>query len=244
MKNEIKNFLAELSINQEEINKIATDAARKAITRELESYYNDYDSPFRKEIRKYLEAHQPPINLTLPDCTEIINSGLTAEIDKICSEISVKNYAATLRKALTGLPTREDGSITITDLGNKLCEHVEFTEYGDYLSITLEDEPYEGFIKASLAIVEEGEKREYNFTLSRNNHKEKFYHILSMPFGTNDEWKSRNIKVKTEDNTVIEIPSFAGVHSDVILAVIASVIIHNVAIDVDTYDFIEEYGNN
>lgn len=242
MKNEIKNFLAELSIDQEEINKIATDAARKAITREVESYYNDYDSTFRKEIRKYLEANQPPVCLSLPDYAEIVNSGLTAEIDKICSEISVKNFAQALRIALTGIPLRQEGYITITDFGNELLKHVDFSEYGDNLSILIENTDYADFLKVTLSITEDGEGRNYVFQIHKAHIEQQYYNILAMPYGTNDEMKYRNIKVKTEDNTVIEIPSFAGVHSDSALSVIASLLIHNTPIKIDTYDFLEEYG--
>lgn len=241
MKNEIKNFVSEFSIDQDEIKKVATEAARKAITKEVEEFYLGYNSPFRKEVRRYLEENQPSVTLDLPDYAEIINSGLTAEIDKICSEISVKNFAHSLRKALTGVPVDEDGCISITGLGKMFGEHVEFEQPDDGVIIKLEDNPHisGGYLDVVLIITEDGEKREYHFSLIKTNIKEQKYSILSMPFGTDNEYKYRNIRVKTENNTIVEIPSFAGVHSDESLSILASILIHNIPIKVDTYYFEE-----
>lgn len=244
MKNKIKNFVSEFTIDQEEIKKAATEAARKAILKEVNDFFTGYDSPFRKEVRKYLEANQPPVTFQLPEFAEIINKGLTEEIDNLCSEIGIKKYAHTLRQALTNVPVREDGTITITDLGNMLYEKAFMDEYGDKVSLKVEDENYKGYPKVTLSLTEDGEDNEYQFGLCAIDlatvDENPLYHVMSMPHSRNSY---SNIRIKNAEGVKIEIPSFAGVGSDSILAVIASLLIHNIPIRRDT-DWYEKHHDS
>ncbi len=73
------------------IQKAAQEAATKATLREIEDYYSGLCSPYRKQLREYLEKNAPSVHLELPEFSELLSKSLSAEIENIVKKNVLKS---------------------------------------------------------------------------------------------------------------------------------------------------------
>lgn len=79
------------------IQKAAQEAATKAALREIEDYYCGFDSPYRKQLREYLQENAPSTRLELPEFSEMLSKSLSAEIENIVNKKCVISTQLTRR---------------------------------------------------------------------------------------------------------------------------------------------------
>lgn len=238
MANEIVAPVLNIAELQEVANKAAMDAAKSAIN----SFYNGYNSPFKKAVEEYLENNVPSIHFELPNLMEEVQKALLGEIERFSNETNIKNCVAALRKGLTRLPLEEDGSIKLSSVFEEMEYEID-TENGDYIEaeVSEAEEPYR-WMDVNICIHKGDDEKNIQMTLHRN---EKYIDgefvdsgttvLLSMPYSRYDS-KTAKIKIKDHD-AEIEMPIFHGLADNYVLMTIAKLVMYKTPIVVDCKDY-------
>lgn len=131
------NLELKFDIDQELLNKKATEFAEKAMIAELESYYSSYSSPFRKKIKEALDAKEISVHFDLPDVLSHINKVIEAEHSSIVDSFLKLTVVDDVRNSLRLQPKE----ISFSDFLQGVMESdYNFQEdYLDEYSVEVED---------------------------------------------------------------------------------------------------------
>ena len=110
------------------IQKAAQEAATRAALREIEDYYCGFDSPYRKQLREYLQKNAPSTRLELPEFSEMLSKSLSAEIENIVNKKCVESFAQEIRRAFSHLKEESDGTILLSTLAEDMMSHIDFDD--------------------------------------------------------------------------------------------------------------------
>lgn len=218
------------------IQKAAQEAATKAALREIEDYYCGFDSPYRKQLREYLQKNAPSARLELPKFAELLSKSLSAEIENIVNKKCVENFAQEIRRAFSHMKEESDGTILLTTLAEDMMSYIDFedSEYDNSFELEVRNGSYSYLKDVYVTINEDDEEKKYKFTLMSNG-SDGTYSVLSMPYTSNDNdlyTANKKITLKTEKCTV-SFPMFSGVSNDHTLLALARCIMFDAHIRID-----------
>ncbi len=218
------------------IQKAAQEAATRAALREIEDYYCGFDSPYRKQLREYLQKNAPSTRLELPEFSEMLSKSLSAEIENIVNKKCVESFAQEIRRAFSHLKEESDGTILLSTLAEDMMSHIDFDDsyYDNSFELEVRDNSSNYLKDVYVAISEDDEEKKYKFTLMQNG-SDGTYRILSMPYTSNDNdlyTADKKITLKTEKCTV-SFPMFSGVSNDHTLLALARCIMFDAHIRID-----------
>lgn len=236
-----KEFITAPIIDMEAVQKVANEAATKAVIKSIEEYYTGHNSPFRKQIDAWLKENAPSVQLELPAFGELVNQSLKAEIDEILKVSAISNYASAIRRGLTHQNLQEDGTLKLSDL----CKEMEdVLGYGrrdddDYIEVEVK-ETHNSWLDMSILVNKDGEEVKYEVTLHMMFDKSGNYCILSLPYKMEDGLYCTKTRVKTDNGISIEMPAYVGVTDDDVLMAIARCVMFHTPIVIDTHYYITE----
>lgn len=229
-------------LDKDIIQKAAQEAATKAALREIEDYYCGFDSPYRKQLREYLQKNAPSTRLELPEFSELLSKSLSAEIENIVNKKCVESFAQEIRKAFSHLKEESDGTILLTTLAEDMMTYIDFDDslYNNSFELEVRDGSSSYLKDVYVTINEDDVEKKYKFTLISNG-SDGTYRVLSMPYTYDDNdlyTANKKITLKTEKCTV-SFPMFSGVSNDHTLLVLARCIMFDAHIRIDQ-DFISK----
>lgn len=218
------------------IQKAAQEAATRAALREIEDYYCGFDSPYRKQLREYLEKNAPSTRLELPEFSEMLSKSLSAEIENIVNKKCVESFAQEIRRAFSHLKEESDGTILLSTLAEDMMSHIDFddSDYDNSFELEVRDGSFNYFKDVYVTISEDDAEKKYKFTLMSNG-SDGTYRVLSMPYTSNDNdlyTANKKITLETEKRT-ISFPMFSGVSNDHTLLALARCIMFDARIRID-----------
>lgn len=222
-------------LNTEELKLKANEYAMKGAIKCIEDFYSGYDSPYRKQIKEFLEGQQLHWGFNLPDIIATINDSLTKEIDLIANTAISKIFLPLVQKFLV----REEKEILFSDLLKEFinCIDDDDLEYDDY-SVSVKKHDRHDW----LTVILEAPNHQYEFTLHEeiSSRKEKHlkYQLLSLPY--KDGLRSQTMKISLDGGASLEMPFTKDILSDNFTSYLARVIIANSQITMDTQDFHED----
>lgn len=121
MANEKQTFVSAPVIDMEAVQKVANEAATKAVIKEVEEYYNGWNSPYRKQIQEWLKQNAPSVRFELPEFGAAVIQSVKAEVDRIAQQVSASNFMQVIRNGITHQTLQEDGTLLMSQLFNDMC---------------------------------------------------------------------------------------------------------------------------
>lgn len=217
------------------IQKAAQEAATRAALREIEDYYCGFDSPYRKQLREYLQENAPSTRLELPEFSEMLSKSLSAEIENIVNKKCAESFAQEIRRAFSHLKEESDGTILLSTLAEDMMSHIDFddSEYDNSFELEVRDDSF-NMKDVYVTISEDDVEKKYNFTLMSNS-SDGTYRVFAMPYTYDDNdlyTADKKITLKTE-NCTVSFPMFSGVSNDHTLLVLARCIMFDAHIRID-----------
>lgn len=222
----------------EKLQQVANEAAMHTAIKEIEDYYNGYNSPFRKQVQEYLKQNVPSPEIEIPNIVEEVQKSIVGEVEKIAKELSIKNCISTLRKGITHLPLEDDGSIKLSKVFDEMERDIDI-ENGEWIEADVKEDGFftSKWLKVILTIKKENcEEKILEFILHDNNNDDKHPNtkiVLSMPYHMN-KWENAKIKIKDNEGLEIEMPMFHGLANDPVLLTIAKLVMYRTPVVVDT----------
>lgn len=222
------------------IEKRAKEAAEKAYLSEIDSYYTDYSSPYKKMIKAELEKQKFNFGMKLPDILSTIQKALSDEVDAIANRAIANTYIPMISDALIGLPK----NITMTEFLKEVVEAIEpeRNEFEDF-SFSYKKNESHGWLSCELTTPETN----YEFTLHTKDYygddkkegESQKYQLLSFP---GNKYKSGYNSQMTvyKDDVKIEMPFTPNVLADKVLNLFFKLMLSNSVIDVDCSYFSDD----
>lgn len=223
----------------EKLQQVANEAAMHAAIKEIEDYYNGYNSPFRKQVQEYLKQNVPSPEIEIPNIVEEVQKSIVGEVEKIAKELSIKNCIQALRKGITHLPLEDDGSIKLSKVFNEMQKEID-PENGEWIEASVKEDGFctSRWLDVILTIKKENcDEKVLKFTLHEiytgGGKSSGTMQVLSMPCHI-ERYENANIKLKTDEGFEIEMPIFHGLADDPILLTIAKLVMYRTPVVVDT----------
>lgn len=217
----------------------ANEYAMKGAIESIKEYYSGYNSPFRKAIEEELKTKSIG-KVDLPDIIGIINSSLSGEIEKIANVAISQTYIPYINKFLT----RARKEMLFSEVLKEFVECADYdTKFNDCEIFVDENEQF-GWFNVEMQL---GDK-EYKFTLhldhdSKKENSIKKYQILSIPnettFTTKHFGGSKKVMTLKVEGAILEFPFTVDVLKDKVTAFIATMILADTKITMDTKEFDE-----
>lgn len=224
--NQINAPIIDMNAVQEAANKAATEA----VMYEVKEYYSGYNSPFKKQIKQYLEKNAPvQSNFELPNFAELLQNRLATEIEKLVNTIAIEKNVQYFTELFEQQEINNEGTVNISFVFKEMCKEIR----DGYLEASIHKDDIYSWYKAKVKYKkrEEDDELKFDFTIHNINGR---LCVLSMPYSD----KSYNtIKVKTKDGNTIELNSFMQLREHPILIPIAKLIMFDTALKLDVMDF-------
>lgn len=216
----------------------AQEAATRAALREIEDYYCGFDSPYRKQLREYLQKNAPSTRLELPEFSEMLSKSLSAEIENIVNKKCVESFAQEIRRAFSHLKEESDGTILLSTLAEDMMYDIDFddSDYNNSFELEVRNGSFSDWKEVCVTISKDDVEKVYKFSLSSNG-RDGTYSILSMPHKYDDDHYSYDKMTLKSEKCTISFPMFSGVSNDYILLVLARCVMFDAHIRIDQ-DFI------
>ncbi len=219
-------------INQEEIDKIAKEAATKAISDELNKYFNNYDSPFRKKLREALEAKELPFSFQLPDIIAVINDKIAQEIDIIANKALAETYIPWVRKTLT----RAEPTVMFSDILYIFVKELSIDKRGE-CEVEVDYNNRFGWYIVKLT---HGDI-EYELTLHSKDKDKNSFQLLSLPNQGYDRFNGKTEATIQLQDGILKVPFSRNILNDNFIGYVASLVIAKSEIIMDSTDFYDEW---
>lgn len=211
----------------------ANEYAMKGAIESIKEYYSGYSSPFRKKIDEELKKQEIGWSLDLPDILALINESLKNEMSIIANNSIAQTYVPMVQKLLT----RVDKEVNFSEILKEFIECVE-PEHMDDCEVTVNENASYGWLNVSI----EHERRSYQLTLHKyrdvKKGEQQKYHILRLPYNSYNDSKKDKMIFEMHGGK-LEMPFERDVLSDKFLSYLASLIICDSAITMDTKNFDE-----
>lgn len=214
----------QFNLDPEKLKEIGVNAMYKAAEDTIKSYYNDYDSPFKKLIREQLKAHRANIHLEMPGILGLLNDRLNAFADQVANESFSKLFIPEVSDFLLNAPT-------VT----KISELVALYAKENYIephqvNFSAEKHPRHGWISLKIGY----KKEAYNLTLHYNDLIKKEasgYVFLSLPYDRNRHESKMVLRVG--ENASLELPYRTDVLRDRFTNEIAKMVLARTLVELD-----------
>lgn len=76
------NGIKEPILDLEKLQEVANKAAEEAAISEVKGFFTSYNSPYRKNIEKWLKENVPNTNFQLPNFVETVQKSIINEVEK------------------------------------------------------------------------------------------------------------------------------------------------------------------
>lgn len=219
--------LEQPTIDVAAIQKRANEAAEKAYLSEVDSYYTEYNSPYRKMIKKELEKIEFKWSMDLPNIMDRINDALSNEVDRIANLAIANTYLPLLTEALTGMEKEMNWSDFLKLVIEKL--EPEPQEYESFIFTSKEEERWKW-----LSCYIHTPKGSYGFTLHEDDGK---YRILGLPERDLQRGGIFSTMKISKDGVQIEVPYSRGIISDKMITLFFRLMLSDTRITMDCSEF-------
>lgn len=245
MSKEQKLPIAELDLKtlEETANKSAMQGAISVI----ESFYTDYNSPYKKAIRENLENKGVGgCKFDLPDVIAAINEQLMVEVDQIANTAIAKTFIPMVKEFLT----RAKPEITLSELLQEFIEHTDFRYNAQYNDVHPDDYsmeltqrwPDSDCLKEHYLLSISDSKNSYKIDLKKQ--EDGTYQIDGLPENKNDvshNHSSSNKQMKISvDGVTLEMPFIKGILNDGFVKYGAQLLMAKTKITFDVNDFSDD----
>lgn len=231
------NGIKEPILDLEKLQEVANKAAEEAAISEVKSFFTSYNSPFRKNIKEWLENNIPNTKFQLPNFIESVQKAIIGEVEKNINIICVKEAVSQIRNGITNLPIDKDGTIKLSNVFEEMSQEVD-TEDGKYFEASVKNVKgiYGEWYEVEIKLHSNAKDIYRTFTLHENSFGEHTgtYSVISMP--AEDDLHAK-ADIKTEDGSEIKFPVFTGLANDHILLTIAKLCMFRTPVIVDTKEF-------
>ncbi len=230
---------------QQKANEFAVKGAIKAI----EDFYTGYDSPYKKAITANLMNKGVDTSIEIPDIIGILNSSISAEIDRIANSAVSKTFIPMVKSFLT----RADAEIKLSDILKEFIESTDYENDDDAYAERYSVEIKKDDGSFTYLVISDGNvSYEVHFYFSdknknKENPKVKVGEIYTLPYvkGKNSSSFSRSgssdkAMKMTIDGVTLEMPFTPNVLEDKFVSYVAKLIIANTKITFDVDDFDED----
>lgn len=181
-----KQFNLQVEIDQKLLNQKANEFAEKALIKELENYYQGYNSPFREALKAELEKKEISIHVELPDALQAINKAIEEEHTKLVDHFINTSFIKQLRDSLQ----LQDKEVAFSDFLKSImeCNHECNTEYLDEYSVEIIEKDH----GLDISIYYHSQRIEVTLSSFDNG---KTYEFCRTPYvPSNARWRVRNIE--------------------------------------------------
>ena len=232
--------LEQPKINIEDIQKRANEAAQKAYLSEIDSYYTDYSSAFKKMIKAELEKQEFKYNMELPNILGKLNDALSDEVDRIANNAIAMTYIPMISNALVDI----DKEITLTWFLKEVIKELEpDSDTFDEFYFEAEKSNGHDWLNCTLNTPDS----HYDFTLhtksyygeEKDKHNGKAYQLLSFPTNKQKQGYGSNMVVY-KDDVKIEMPFTRNILQDKVLTIFFKMMLSGSTIVVDCNGFDED----
>ena len=232
------NGIKEPILDLEKLQEVANKAAEEAAISEVKSFFTSHNSPYRNNIKKWLEENVPNTNFQLPNFVETVQKSIINEVEKTINIISIQECVKAIRNGITHLPLENDGTIKISNVFKEMARIVNVDDGEVFEASVKETSGYFGTDRLDVVIKIYGNDKDcqYSFTLHKGFCKEheNAVVVISMP-GDNDH--RSKAEVKTEDGLEISLPILQNMSNNVVLLTVAKLCMFRTPIIVDTKSF-------
>lgn len=217
----------------------AQESAMKGAIKEIEDYYNSYNSPYKDAIKEELKKQKTKWSISLPDILATINDKLTEEIDLIANKAVSKSFVPMVQKFLTREEKEINFSYILEEFISTMKDNLPYGEELDEYSFEVEVKKHDRHDWLCVEIM--SEKQNYSMTLHtsgtpKEGEKQK-YQILSLPHTDSSSNQTMTLKI---NGVSLEMPFTKDVLKDGFTSFIAKLIIADSDITMDCTDFNED----
>lgn len=210
----------------------ANEAATKAALKEIDDFYNGYNSPYKESIREFLKNKTIDHAFSVPDIVVAINETLTQEVDRIANTAVAKTFLPMVKELLT----RAEPEIKFSEILKKYIDEFYDKEdhYPDDFSVEKERDE-RSFVTHTIS--SPGKKYDINIYRKLDDTLE----IYTLPLKhSNSHISQPTMKLTIDGSAVLEMPFVKGLLEDRFLSYIATIIMANSNIIMDVDDFYED----
>lgn len=215
-------------VNLEELQQKANEAAQKAALKEIDDFYNGYDSPYRKTIKEHLKNKAVDHAFDLPDIVSVVNEKISAEVDRIANTAISKTFLPMVTEMLT----RAEPEIKFSDILRKFIEKFYDKDDHDTYDFSVDKKRDDGSF-STYEITGAGKTYDINIY----NNREGRHEIYTLPFRHSIDRHSQQVMKLSLDGATLEMPFVKGVLDDPFLSYIATIVMANSNIIMDTTEF-------
>lgn len=232
-------------LDQNKIQEKANEAAMAGALKEVEDFYNSYNSPYRDAIKVSLRNKAVDSNFDIPNIVAVLNQKISQEIDMIANTAVSKTFIPLVKEFLT----REDAKIKFSQILKKFIESVNF----DHDEENIEDYTVEK-IESHSASSLNNMFPVYQITNGKNGFelhfviKEEKATLMCLPYGLteNKTYHDRTyetkqtMKISLDGGATLEMPFTKGILENEFVKFCARLVIGNNNIIFDTIEFDED----
>jgi hypothetical protein len=225
-------------VDLKELQQKANEAATKAALKEIDDFYNGYDSPYKKAIREYLNNKSVDMSFSVPDIIVAINEELTIEVDRIANTAIANTFLPLIKNILT----RADAEVKFSKILEKYIE--EFYDSDDHdpddfsVEKTREERSFSTYTISSPG-------KQYDINIY--NKAEGVNEIYTLPWKTGREGYNdkHTMKLSIDGCATLEMPFTKNILHDPSLCYIATMVManSNIVFDVKDFDY-DMFPNN
>lgn len=219
-------------IDPERLQAAINEAAFKGAVNAATEFYSGYNSPFQKQVREELEAKGVNFSFQLPDVVAMINTSLSAEVDRIANNAIAATYLPLVREVLVRNPNTV---INFSDILQKLVQENSHHDRDEF-SCDVEQSDY-----SWLNVKIQRGREAYSFALHTHYKDGKDikdeYQLLSLP--TLSSRESLKMTIYMEDMGKVEMPFLPHLLTDRFVAYLANLVLNKTVIvmDQDTFNY-------
>lgn len=231
----MKTINLNFDIDFEKINIHAKEAAEKAFLKEIDDFYNNYNSPYRQALKKHLESQELSFNFSIADAIGSINQALNEEIEKLKNIAIANTYLPMIPELLNLFKPEVKLSFILKEIIEKTFNKYDY-EFEPVYEFSFEKHHTYDWLDCELHVI----GHNYKFTLHTNSSikgNEGKYQILSMPNYTSNHF-NKPFKI-IKDDVTIEVPQTANIMNDHVMNILFKLALGKTIIELDVEDFEE-----
>lgn len=236
-------------LDMEKLNQVAQDAAMQWALREIEDFYNGYNSPYRKKLKEYLEKQKIHWAFSLPKIMAVINDSLSAEITNIANRAIAQSFVPMVNEFFTGV----EKEMNFSDFLKKWIDCVEVEPWEWYLcNLQVERDSKWGWVRIELSYKDKQysfsfhEKDEYDRVKKESQDFVQKYQLLWLPYISASRHQEMKLEVEQKNwvdvqKSKLTMPFTPDVLQDKFIMFMAQCIMANTLFVLDTKEFDDDW---
>jgi len=226
-----------VTIDEQKVQTAANEAAERGYLKAVKDYFEDYGSPFQKQVKEELSKIKFNYPMYLPDFMSQLNTAMKAEIDRVVNVAIAQSYIPKITSCFINMPKLTKLSEIIREL--VIDEKPDTQEYDKYSLYIDERNGYKRLYITCMSGT-------FDLTLFTDkygadiNDPKTLFHFISMPDGKGTSNPIRIIK----DDVTIELPATPSVLNNKFTRLVMNMLLANTLFSIDINGIDEETIGN